>query len=154
MARCFSLLHVHSMRITNLKQRLKMYWTSSVLLPSVFFSKKFSFCNYAFYSCIIELCCWWFCCLNLSDPHIFFFLFLGVGVLDGLLYAVGGHDGPLVRKSVECYNPETGQWVQIADMHLCRRNAGRKLPQESIIYTLLLFGIFCFEYLLKNFVKN
>lgn len=55
---------------------------------------------------------------------------LGVGVLDGLLYAVGGHDGPLVRKSVECYNPETTQWVQIADMHLCRRNAGRSMNQS------------------------
>lgn len=44
--------------------------------------------------------------------------------MDGLLYAVGGHDGPLVRKSVEMYNPETNNWSQVADMHLCRRNAG------------------------------
>ena len=47
-----------------------------------------------------------------------------MGVLDGLLYAVGGHDGPLVRKSVEVYNPESNQWSQVADMHRCRRNAG------------------------------
>ena len=49
---------------------------------------------------------------------------LGVGVLDGVLYAVGGHDGPLVRKSVECYRPDTGLWTPTADMHTCRRNAG------------------------------
>ena len=48
----------------------------------------------------------------------------GVGVVDGLLYAVGGHDGPMVRKSVEVYNCELGQWTQVADMTLCRRNAG------------------------------
>ena len=48
----------------------------------------------------------------------------GVGVLDGVLYAVGGHDGPLVRKSVECYCPESGVWTPTADMHMCRRNAG------------------------------
>ena len=48
----------------------------------------------------------------------------GVGVLDGLLYAVGGHDGPLVRKSVEVYHPDLNSWTQVADMHLCRRNAG------------------------------
>ena len=48
----------------------------------------------------------------------------GVGVLEGKLYAVGGHDGPLVRKSVEVYNPEANQWTNVADMHLCRRNAG------------------------------
>ena len=33
----------------------------------------------------------------------------GVGVLNGLLYSVGGHDGPLVRKSVECFNPDTNR---------------------------------------------
>ena len=49
----------------------------------------------------------------------------GVGVLDGILYAVGGHDGPLVRKSVEAYNPETETWTQVADMAFCRRNAGK-----------------------------
>lgn len=48
----------------------------------------------------------------------------GVGVLDGILYAVGGHDGPLIRKSVEAFNPETNQWTPISDMAHCRRNAG------------------------------
>ena len=37
---------------------------------------------------------------------------------------VGGHDGPLVRKSVEKYNPETGKWSYVADMQTMRRNAG------------------------------
>lgn len=50
---------------------------------------------------------------------------IGVGVVDGLLYAVGGHDGPLVRKSVEVLNPELNMWTQVADMHYCRRNAGK-----------------------------
>lgn len=50
----------------------------------------------------------------------------GVGVIDGLLYAVGGHDGPLVRNTVELYNPETNTWTQVAHMHLCRRNAGER----------------------------
>ena len=49
---------------------------------------------------------------------------VGVGVVDGLLYAVGGHDGPMVRKSVEVYNPDSDRWSQVADMTLCRRNAG------------------------------
>ena len=48
----------------------------------------------------------------------------GVGVVDGLLYAVGGHDGPLVRNSIEMYSPDTNSWIQLADMHSCRRNAG------------------------------
>lgn len=45
-------------------------------------------------------------------------------MLDGILYAVGGHDGPLVRKSVEAFNPETNKWTLVADMAFCRRNAG------------------------------
>lgn len=48
----------------------------------------------------------------------------GVGVLNNILYAVGGHDGPLVRKSVESYNSETNTWSAVADMSFCRRNAG------------------------------
>ncbi|XP_028932662.1 kelch-like protein 2 isoform X1 [Ornithorhynchus anatinus] len=48
----------------------------------------------------------------------------GVGVLNNLLYAVGGHDGPLVRKSVEVYDPAGNSWRQVADMNMCRRNAG------------------------------
>ena len=48
----------------------------------------------------------------------------GVGVLDNLLYAVGGHDGPIVRKSVEVYDPSTSSWRSVADMATCRRNAG------------------------------
>lgn len=48
----------------------------------------------------------------------------GVGVLDSLLYAVGGHDGPIVRKSVEVYDPALNTWKAVADMATCRRNAG------------------------------
>jgi len=57
---------------------------------------------------------------------------LGVGVVDGLLYAIGGHDGPLVRKSVEVLNPELNIWTQVADMHCCRRNAGTLLVLISL----------------------
>lgn len=56
----------------------------------------------------------------------------GVGVLEGILYAVGGHDGPLVRKSVEAYDPENNRWTPVADMALCRRNAGKLLNLKMI----------------------
>lgn len=38
----------------------------------------------------------------------------GVGVVDNTLFAVGGHDGPLVRKSCEKYCVETDTWSPIA----------------------------------------
>lgn len=54
----------------------------------------------------------------------------GVGVLSGQLYATGGHDGPLVRKSVEVYDPGTNSWKQVADMNMCRRNAGNVMAHS------------------------
>lgn len=48
----------------------------------------------------------------------------GVGVVDNILFAIGGHDGPLVRKSCEKYSAETDSWSPIADMTYRRRNAG------------------------------
>lgn len=55
-------------------------------------------------------------------------------MLNNLLYAVGGHDGPLVRKSVEVYDPTTNAWRQVADMNMCRRNAGICLVYDYEIY--------------------
>jgi len=59
----------------------------------------------------------------------------GVGVLDKVLYAVGGHDGPLVRKSVEKFDPETNTWQDVADMAFCRRNAG-VVAHEGLLYVV------------------
>jgi len=50
---------------------------------------------------------------------------VGVGVLDGIIYAIGGRIGsgpPL--KSVEAYKPSDGVWTSVADMHECRVYAG------------------------------
>lgn len=63
----------------------------------------------------------------------------GVGVLSGLLYATGGHDGPLVRKSVEVYDPGTNTWKQVADMNMCRRNAGNHNKKFCGVW----FGYLC-----------
>lgn len=55
-------------------------------------------------------------------------------MLNNLLYAVGGHDGPLVRKSVEVYDPASNTRRQVADMNMCRRNAGICLVYDYEIY--------------------
>lgn len=56
-------------------------------------------------------------------------------MLDGILFAVGGHDGPLVRKSVESYSPEKGTWTSVTDMTLCRRNAG-VVAMNGLLYVV------------------
>lgn len=67
---------------------------------------------------------------------------IGVGVLNGQLYAAGGHDGPLVRKSVEVFDLATNTWRQVCDMNMCRRNAGEQLQHIVIqIQTLWQGGL-------------
>ena len=78
-----------------------------------------------------------------NAASIFFFHFLtiafrsgaAVGVINGLLYSVGGHDGPLVRKSVECYNPDRDEWTQVSEMNYCRRNAG-VVAHNGLLYVI------------------
>jgi len=49
---------------------------------------------------------------------------VGVGVLDGVLYAVGGGDGSEALKSVKAYRPSTGARTTMADMHFPRTDLG------------------------------
>lgn len=69
----------------------------------------------------------------------------GVGVLGGQLYAAGGHDGPLVRKSVEVFDPQTNGWRLVCDMNMCRRNAGQTAPPSLWSHwgLMLLLGPQC-----------
>ena len=45
---------------------------------------------------------------------------LGVGVLEGKIYAVGGSDGSLRLSTVECYDPSTQFWTYVAPLSTCR----------------------------------
>ncbi|XP_023017795.1 kelch like ECH associated protein 1 isoform X1 [Leptinotarsa decemlineata] len=49
---------------------------------------------------------------------------VGVAVLDGLLYAVGGSEGSRYHSSVEFYDPELDLWTMIKPMHFKRLAVG------------------------------
>lgn len=51
---------------------------------------------------------------------------VGVGVLKGFLYAVGGYDGASRQclSSVERYDPTRNEWELVADMTVKRSGAG------------------------------
>jgi len=49
---------------------------------------------------------------------------VGVGVLNGKMYVVGGMNNGYLLKSVEVYSPSDGVWTSIANMHLCRESPG------------------------------
>lgn len=57
---------------------------------------------------------------------------VGIGVMGGLLYAVGGYDGGNALKTVEAYNPDLDVWQPIANMTYCRRNLGERIEEECI----------------------
>ncbi|XP_077984881.1 kelch-like protein 18 [Glandiceps talaboti] len=46
---------------------------------------------------------------------------VGVAVIDGKIYAVGGHDGTQYLNSVECYDPASKRWKYVASMTRSRR---------------------------------
>lgn len=48
--------------------------------------------------------------------------YVAVGVLGGLLYAVGGYDGNSVLDSVEVYDPKLDQWKYTSSMKNRRRH--------------------------------
>uniref|UniRef100_UPI003467EF5D SAKe6EEref n=1 Tax=synthetic construct TaxID=32630 RepID=UPI003467EF5D len=49
---------------------------------------------------------------------------VGVAVIDGLIYAVGGYDGHTHLNSVEAYDPETDEWSLVAPMTTRRSGVG------------------------------
>lgn len=53
-------------------------------------------------------------------------------MLGGQLFAAGGHDGPLVRKSVEVYDSQSNTWRLVCDMNMCRRNAGPVTTTDTV----------------------
>jgi len=65
---------------------------------------------------------------------------VGVGVLDGVLYSVGGQNASNIHKSVEAYRPSTGVWSSIPDMHLRRSGAG-------ITTRLIILNYYCMQHI-------
>lgn len=49
---------------------------------------------------------------------------VGVGVLDGLLYAVGGYNGQTTVNTVERFNPRTEEWTMVSEMTTARSMLG------------------------------
>jgi len=49
---------------------------------------------------------------------------VGIGVLDGVMYVIGGYNGSKMCKSVEAYRPNDGVWTPIADLNLARHRPG------------------------------
>lgn len=51
-------------------------------------------------------------------------VFVGVAVLEGPMYAVGGHDGWSYLSTVERWDPQARQWSFVASMATPRSTVG------------------------------
>ena len=49
---------------------------------------------------------------------------VGLAILDGMLYAIGGHDGEHFQESVEVFDPRVSRWKAIASLKQRRASAG------------------------------
>lgn len=52
------------------------------------------------------------------------FIISGVGVLEGPMYSVGGHDGWSYLNTVERWDPQARQWSYVAPMSTSRSTVG------------------------------
>lgn len=52
------------------------------------------------------------------------FPFVGIAVLEGPMYAVGGHDGWSYLNTVERWDPQARQWNYVASMSTPRSTMG------------------------------
>lgn len=61
----------------------------------------------------------------------------GVGVLEGPLYAVGGHDGWSYLSTAERLDPETRQWTYVAPMFTARSTVGVAVVLNKLVTTTI-----------------
>lgn len=67
---------------------------------------------------------------------------LGVGLLNGKMYAVGGFDGVTGLSSVECLNLKTNEsWKMVASMSTRRSSVGIAVLNNYLYASNLKFGI-------------
>lgn len=76
------------------------------------------------------------------DAFTFYLSFTaGVTVLEGPIYAVGGHDGWSYLNTVERWDPQSQQWTFVASMSIARSTVGVAALNGKWVDFLFLFFI-------------
>lgn len=66
------------------------------------------------------------CCVLLFRRYV------RVGVVNGIIYAIGGYDGSAHLNTVECFDPMTNTWRPIASMASRRSSAGVAVVNDML----------------------
>lgn len=77
------------------------------------------------------------------------FPFLGVAVMSGLVYAVGGFNGSLRVRTVDVYDPIKDVWTSVASMEARRSTLGAAIL-NGLIYAVGGFDGSSGEFLYKK----
>lgn len=80
-----------------------------------------------------------------NNGYFIFRRYVRVGVIRGVIYAVGGYDGSTHLNTVECFDPMRNIWRGIANMCSRRSSAGVAVINDR----LYVVGAFS-----KSVVKN
>lgn len=73
-----------------------------------------------------------------SELHISFVCYfisrryVRVGVIKGIIYAVGGYDGSTHLNTVECFDPMKNTWAAVANMSSRRSSAGVAVINDKL----------------------
>lgn len=79
----------------------------------------------------------------LTQKQLFFVsVFLGVAVLEGPMYAVGGHDGWSYLNTVERWDPQARQWNFVASMSTPRSTVGVAILNGKYVKATSVFLLF------------
>lgn len=79
----------------------------------------------------------------LTQKQLFFISgFLGVAVLEGPMYAVGGHDGWSYLNTVERWDPQARQWNFVASMSTPRSTVGVAILNGKYVKATSVFLLF------------
>lgn len=73
------------------------------------------------------------------EATVFHICILGVAVLEGPMYAVGGHDGWSYLNTVERWDPQARQWNFVASMSTPRSTVGVAILNGKYVKTISVF---------------
>lgn len=75
------------------------------------------------------------------EAIVFHICILGVAVLEGPMYAVGGHDGWSYLNTVERWDPQARQWNFVASMSTPRSTVGVAILNGKYVKEFLVLNL-------------
>jgi len=109
------------------KLNLYLVKSNTALLDSLFICMTYIVCSGCVGAISIEIYDLrkdsWSQVANMNGRRLQF----GIGVIDGLLFVVGGRDGLKTLNTVECFDPKKKQWTMMTSMGTHRHGLGESL---------------------------